>query len=353
MIVQVGPYPEPIGGVSIYIKRMKLYMDSLNILNEVWNLSNKNKNIKNVTNIRFRYVPFKYLFRKNIKLIHYNIPGISYKIYIGLFNKLFFKKRKKVLTIHGDSKDLFKHKWVFVSNQFIMKKSLNSFDTIICTKSGDKKYLLTKGINRPIYELPAFIFPFEDENSIIPKYVLDFIKGKSFIISANASLIQFYNNQDLYGIDMCVELIEKLNKDRENVGMIFCIPCINNTQYFNMIKKIIIDKKLKNDFLFVNEKMELYPIIKRSQLFIRPTNTDGDAVSIREALHFKIPVVASDVCVRPKGTLLFKTRDINDLYNKTSYVIRNYELVKEKLKEINSEDNAGKLLEIYRDCFKL
>ena len=353
MIVQVGPYPEPIGGVSIYIKRMKLYMDSLNIANEVWDLSNRNKNIKNVTNIRFRYVPFKYLFRKNIKLIHYNITGISYKIYIGLFNKLFFKKGKKVLTIHGDSKDLFIHKWIFVSNQFIMKKSLNSFDTIICTKSGDKKYLLTKGINKPIYELPAFVFPLDDENSIIPKYILDFINSKSFIISANASLIQFYNNQDLYGIDMCIELIEKLNKDRENVGMVFCIPCINNTQYFNMLKKRIIDKKLKSDFLFVNEKMELYPIIKRSQLFIRPTNTDGDAVSIREALHFKIPTVASDICVRPKGTLLFKTRDIDDLYNKTAYVINNYKLAKEKLKEINSEDNAGKLLEIYGECFKL
>lgn len=352
MIVQVGPYPEPIGGVSIYIKRMKQYLDSLNIANEVWDLSNINKDIKGVTNIRFRYVPFKYLFRKDIKLIHYNIPNISYKIYIGFFNRLLFRRRKKVLTIHGESKDLFTHKSLPLNNDFMMAKSLNSFDRIICVKSGDKEYLRTKGISKPIYELPAFILPFDDEKTSIPQYILDFINSKKFIISANASLIQFYNNQDLYGIDMCIELIEKLNASRENVGLVFCIPNINNNKYFNKLKNIIKDKKIQKNFLFVNEKMELYPIIKKSHLFLRPTNTDGDAVSIREVLFYKIPTIASDVCVRPKGTILFKSRDIYDLYNKTVDVIENYEKSKEKLVNIKFGDNSLKLLKIYEECIK-
>ena len=360
MIVQVGPYPEPIGGVSIYIKRMKLYMDLLDIENEVWDLSNTNKGVQGVTNIRFRYIPFKYLFRKDIKLIHYNIPGISYKIFIGIFNRFFFKRRKKILTIHGESKDLFKHKWLLVNkylpvnNHTIMVKSLNSFDRIICVKPGDKEYLCTKGINKPIYEVPAFIFPIEDDkNIIIPQYILDFINSKKFIISANASLIRFYNNQDLYGIDMCIDLIEKLNVVRQNVGMVFCLPSVNNTLYFNKLKKLIKDKKNEMNFLFVNEKMELWPIVKRSHLFLRPTNTDGDAVSIREALYYKIPTIASDICARPKGTILFKSRDIGDLYNKTIYVIENYEKAKGKLVNIKIGDNARKLLEIYEECLKL
>ncbi|HEY8892194.1 MAG TPA: glycosyltransferase [Clostridium sp.] len=365
IIVQVGPYPQPIGGVSIYIKRMRLYMDLVGLANEVWDLSNINKNIGGVTNIRLRYVPFKYLFRKNIKLIHYNIPGISYKIYIGFFNRLLFKRRKKILTIHGASKDLFTHKGLLVCKyllnnknlpinyDIIMAKSLNSFDAIICVKPGDKKYLFTKGINKPIYEVPAFIFPIENEESLtIPKYIVDFINSKNFIICANASLIQFYDNQDLYGIDMCIDLIEKLNANRKNVGLVFCLPYINNTLYFNKLKNIIKSKKIESNFLFVNEKMELYPIIKKSQLFVRPTNTDGDAVSIREALFYKIPTVASDICTRPQGTILFKSRNIDDLYNKTVDVIENYEKAKEKLKDIKVEDNARKLLKIYEECLK-
>jgi glycosyltransferase involved in cell wall biosynthesis len=342
MIVQVGPYPEPIGGVSIYIKRMKQYLDLKGIVNEVWDLSSVNKDIQGVTNIRFRDVPFKYLFRKDINLIHYNICGINYKLYIGLFNKLFFRRRKKILTIHGESKDLFN-----ITTGLIIK-SLNSFDAIICVKSGDKEYLCTKGINKPIYEIPAFIFPVaDDETGAIPQYILDFINSKNFIICANASSIQFYDNKDLYGIDMCIDLTEKLKKSGWDVGMVFCIPQINNTQYFNKLKNIIKDKKIESKFLFVNEKMELYPIIKRSNLFLRPTNNDGYGVSIAEAIYSNIPAIASDVCVRPQGSIVFKSRDMEDLYNKTVNVIENYEMFKEKLKNIKFEDNAKKILKIY------
>jgi glycosyltransferase involved in cell wall biosynthesis len=344
MIVQVGPYPEPIGGVSIYIKRMKQHLDLKGLANEVWDLSNINKKVYGVANIRLRYVPFKYLFRNDIKLIHYSICGISYKIYIGFFNRLFFKRRKKILTIHGESKDL------FINNHNIIVKSLNSFDAIICVKSGDKEYLCKKGINKPIYEIPAFIFPIQgDEDATIPPYILDFMKSKNFIISANASFIQFYNNQDLYGIDMCIDLIEKLSKNRKDIGLVFCIPDINDIHYFNKLKNMIKNKRVESNFLFVNEKIELCPIIRRSSLFLRPTNNDGYGVSIAEAIYYNIPAIASDVCERPEGTTLFKSRDVDDLYNKTVHVIENHQKSKEKLKSIKFEDNARKLLEIYED----
>lgn len=346
MIVQVGPYPDPKGGVSLYIKRMKEYLDEKEIENQVWDISNIKKNVKEVINIRFRYIPFLILMRGNIDIIHYNICGIKYKIYIGIFNKLFFKKIKKILTIHGGSKDLFD------KNLNIMVRALNSFDTIICVKSGDREYLIKKGIKRPIYEIPAFIFPKEDKK-LISQYILDFINSNKFIISANASYIEFYNNQDLYGIDMCIDLIERLNKNEEKVGLIFSLPNINNIKYFNKLINKIVDKKIESRFLFITESRELFPIIKRSNLFIRPTNTDGDAVSIREAQYAKVPTLASDVVKRPQGTILFKTRDIEDLYIKTKEVICNYTYYKEKIKNILFEDNGKKILEIYKGVNKI
>jgi len=342
MILQVGPYPEPIGGISIYIKRMKKLMDLLGISNEVWDLSEEKKEDIGVAQTRLRYVPFKLLFRRDINLIHYNIPGINHKLYIGLFNKLFFKRRIKLLSIHGDSKNL------FITPLIV--KALNSFDVIICVKSGDKEYLREKGIRIPVYEVPPFIFPAqENESTTIPSYILDFIKNKDFIICGNASSMQFYEGEDLYGIDMSIELIERLKINGENAGIVFLLPQINNAEYFNKLKSMIADKKLENDFLFINENMELYPIIKRSHLFIRPTNTDGYGVSIAEAIYAKVPSIASDVCVRPEGTILFKSRDIDDLYNKTSEVIENYKQFKERLKDIDFENNGIRLVELYEE----
>lgn len=42
MIVQVGPCPEPLGGISVYLKRLKDYMDSVGIKNQVCDISNTN-----------------------------------------------------------------------------------------------------------------------------------------------------------------------------------------------------------------------------------------------------------------------------------------------------------------------
>jgi glycosyltransferase involved in cell wall biosynthesis len=45
----------------------------------------------------------------------------------------------------------------------------------------------------------------------------------------------------------------------------------------------------------------LVPALRLGAIFLRPTLTDGDAVSIREALAAGVPVLASDVVRRPAG----------------------------------------------------
>jgi glycosyltransferase involved in cell wall biosynthesis len=50
-------------------------------------------------------------------------------------------------------------------------------------------------------------------------------------------------------------------------------------------------------------------LIARSDLFVRPARTDGDASSVREALQLGVPVVASDAAARPSGAVLFPSGD--------------------------------------------
>ncbi|MBU3142592.1 glycosyltransferase [Clostridium sp. CF012] len=341
MIVQVGPYPEPIGGISIYIKRMKQYMDLLGMKNEVWDLNRIEKHKEKVLQVRLRYVPFKYLFRKDIQIIHYNLCGIRPKVYISIFNKIFFAKRKKIITVHGDCKETLKN------NKRKLVKALNSFDAIICVKVGDAAQLESSGVTKPIYEVPAFLFPLKEGEGDIPEYILNFIESKDFVISANASSIQFHNDIDLYGIDMCIDLVIGLKKKGLNIGMVFCLPHVDNDVYYRKLMTSIDTNIIEDNFLFVHEQMELWPIIKKSDLFIRPTNYDGYGVSIAEAIQQSIPAIASDVCERPEGTIVFKSRDSKDLYNKTMDVIYNYNSYKNRIKDIQYEDNSKKILDIY------
>jgi hypothetical protein len=56
-------------------------------------------------------------------------------------------------------------------------------------------------------------------------------------------------------------------------------------------------------------------------MVIRPTNTDGDSLTIREGLYLNKIVLASDVVQRPEGTKLFKTRNAMDLFEQMKLLI--------------------------------
>jgi glycogen synthase len=53
--------------------------------------------------------------------------------------------------------------------------------------------------------------------------------------------------------------------------------------------------------------------IARSDIFLRTTLYDGDSISVREALHYGTPVVASDNGMRPPGVRLIPKEDLRAL----------------------------------------
>jgi glycogen(starch) synthase len=74
-------------------------------------------------------------------------------------------------------------------------------------------------------------------------------------------------------------------------------------------------KPLGSKVLFLGqiERGEALAIVQASQLFVRPTLVDGDAVSVREALALGTRVVATRVGHRPAGVVLSEAGSIVDL----------------------------------------
>ncbi|MDF9507906.1 glycosyltransferase, partial [Bacillus cereus] len=64
---------------------------------------------------------------------------------------------------------------------------------------------------------------------------------------------------------------------------------------------------------FLTGQKELWPLFKKSDIMIRPTYSDAYGISIEEAIYFNCRAIASNVCNRPEGTILFENRNINDL----------------------------------------
>ncbi|HEX8293628.1 MAG TPA: glycosyltransferase, partial [Pyrinomonadaceae bacterium] len=54
-------------------------------------------------------------------------------------------------------------------------------------------------------------------------------------------------------------------------------------------------------------------VIADSDLMLRTTLYDGDSIAVREAVHFGVPVVASDRAPRPEGVRVVPAQDLSRL----------------------------------------
>jgi len=346
-VINIGVYPPPFGGVSNHLQRLRKYLEKENVKNESIDLSNYRSDEK--INNKIKIMSWKktilyLLFQKKAILHFHNFSWKNALIYYILgFNHF------TILSFHDDRFLLEIEKAPIILRKLIIK-SINSMNYIIVDSS--KCRIIAEEIienKSKIFIIPEFIPPSEiprlDEQRLIAKMR----KKYKFLISSNAFQISFHNNVDLYGIDMLIKLTARLNK--ENIDTVFCflLPNIGNNNYFLKLKEEIIRLNISDRFLFItNPLKEASSLWKESDLVIRATNTDGNSISIYEALSIGTPVIASDCVPRPDGVVLFKTRDFDDLYKKTKMVLLNIDKFKNKVKNIKIENNAYKIIKLYK-----
>ena len=101
---------------------------------------------------------------------------------------------------------------------------------------------------------------------------------------------------------MCIDLMVEMKKLNKKVGFIFALANEKyNKEYLGELRTTINSNAIDSDFLFLIGQKQLWPLFSLVDLLVRPTNTDGDAISIREALYFNCKVLASDVVSRLKS----------------------------------------------------
>ena len=89
--------------------------------------------------------------------------------------------------------------------------------------------------------------------------------------------------------------------------------------------------------------------MKQLTVFVRPTYTDGDSISVREALALRVPVVASDAAYRPQGVLRFTAGNADDFVKKLLRVLGDPSAATEDAAIFDGSDNATRLFNIYTE----
>lgn len=344
-----GAYPPPYGGVTIHIQRLQTLLLKNGFQCIVYDFSTFLKNDGNVINVK-KITNWLSILRPKGRIVHLHLSDLNDLNNILILSLLYNLIGKKIIITYHSLKDEIDDLNRF--NRFIFKALDRFISHYIAVSPLIKNKLLFFNINeKKISIIPAFLPPVikQEEINIIPEEIWNFIEMHEPIISANAFRITFYKDQDLYGIDMCIDLCTNLKSLYPHIGLVFCLPDIGDINYFNKMKEKIAENGINDNFLFVIQPYQFYPILMKSNILIRPTNTDGDAISIREALFFKIPAVASDIVPRPNGTILFKNRDINDFTSKVNKFLEQNDTPNLKvLTKEKSDDNFEKIMNLYK-----
>ena len=325
-ILILGPYPPPFGGVSIHIKRVAEKLKQQNNTVTIFNTATKRTKTKALLSL------LKKLFLTRPHIVYYHEPTESIqKLALVIMLKYLFFYR--LVTIDHDCRLLYRFslrkKKLF---RFLMKRINHA---VVMGDTTDQCY-----VDNQVHEIKShrespFLPPvLREEKEILWSYsvgVHKFLSTRSPLLTANAFAPILIDGKDLYGFDMCIELIKTLKQTYPDIGLIFgvCTLATNEQKkYFATIEEEIRKLKLENSFYFFFTEQEFWPLIKHSDLFIRPTLSDGHSVSVKEAITLSTPTIASNVCQRPSGTILFEAGNTARLIQETTKMLEKISNIK-------------------------
>ena len=346
-ILLVGVYPPPYGGVSVHIERLeRLINNTNNYVCRVIDVSGvedrKKKEKKNIILLNGNKIciVIKMMFAINKfkgDIIHFHVSALKNFGLAGIPLLFSNKRARKVITIHGGSfiNNYLKSNWF---QKIMIKFLLKRFDHIITVNKEQSDFIKNElKVNVSISSIPAFLPPLYEEDSLIDNEIKSFKAIFNRIILTSGFMLKYY------GFDIIIEALEEIiNEYLYSAGLIIVSYTKEDINYKNKILEMIKDKE--NIKFYQNlTPADFATILKGSDIFIRATDRDGDAVSLREAIFFNKQVIASDCVKRPKGVILFKTMDKKDLKDKIKNVLDNPNLGR----AINNENYYEELLDLY------
>ena len=286
------------------------------------------------------------LFFKPKAIVHNHLFSLPYCVVafflsfghvsmLSLHNETF----SEVLERFGLLSRIF-YRYFFKRMRIIAVPNKNAYSIITGIASANKVKLI-----------PAFIAP-REAKQIDDAEVLDLRKKHRFLFSSYTHQFDIFNEVDLYGLDMLINLTAILKKKKYDVVTIVTARDLRNRGRLKEFKESIKKKNIENNFFFNERPIDAISFWKISDIFLRTTNTDGNSVSVLEALSVGTPVIASDCIERPAECILVKTRDMDDLVEKTISVVENLELEKKKLVNSSYGGYAEDLYEVYESLIK-
>lgn len=316
-VLQLGPYPPPNGGVQTHIKALVDFLRQSGVSCDVMNLNRfRRPSADGIFYPSNSVEVLAHLLSHRYDVIHLHIGGRIFLRQLGLAIVCSaLPKTHCVLTFHSGghpSSDEGRSAHPRTLRAFALRR----FDRIIAVNSEIAAFFERLGV-RPdhIRLISPHAPPSLTSASELPPPVGKFFRDHQPLLITVGLL------EPEYDLALQVEAIKRVREKWPNAGLLIA----GSGSLHETLRQQIDSQSYARHVLLYGDLPHAATLqaIRRADLMLRTTWYDGDAISVREALHFGVPVIATDNGMRPAGTHLIPTRDLEALVAAIEKILNN------------------------------
>lgn len=315
--VLAGFYPPPFAGEPVHVKQLAQLLREHGLKVEVLNLNRNAQPSSEYASSTGRGALLWKLFTAadRTAILHLHTNGHNRKSWLlilvaALAGRL--RRAPTVLTLHSGLLPAYLAGFGRIPRE-VAKWILGSFTRIVCVNDEIRRALVGLGINGGrVAVIPAFL-GVPQAGELAPR-------DREMIRDFHPLLVAVAGGEEdpERGLAVVLRAVQDLGARIPDLGVVLMgwevgpksRPLIDA---LGLARRAVCLGEVSHD--------RCLAFIRASNVVVRSTFADGDAITIREALAFGVAVVASDTAFRPEGVTLFRKGDVGDLAAKLERVL--------------------------------
>jgi glycogen(starch) synthase len=340
-VLQLGPYPPPHGGVQSNLVGIRTFLRRNGIPCSVINITRHRKEEADDV-----YYPetalqlLRLLGRLQYDILHLHLGGLLTRRLLSLGLVCTLPRCKSVMTFHSGGYPSTPEAQATGPSSFA-GFVLRRFDGLIGVNSEILAFFHRLGVpaNRTRLIYPHAFLAEDTPSATLPEPL------GLFYARHNPVLISVGLLEPEYDLPLQIEAIGHVRKEFPNAGLLM----IGSGSLEQNLRGLIAAHADAEHILLpgdVPHAVTMQAILKATAM-LRTTLYDGDAVSVREALHLGTPVIATDNGMRPEGVRLIAKSNLTSLLQAIEEEAETPSTSRKEPQGIN-EDNLRAVLDLYR-----
>jgi len=348
----IGPVPPPHGGVSVHVERLLPHLDSAGIRWKLYNPAGPTSEPDRIESVAAGRAGWfvRYLLMGREKTIHLHASSWLAWAAIEWWERV--RGKRVVLTVHSAVSRVLRGSSI---RRALASRGLRSATAIIAVNADIRDELLECGVSAErVHVIEPFIPPqWGAPGEGVSADVVAFCASHSPVLLATGGAV-IDQGLDVYGFDLALDLVERVRSRHPRIGLLWYLlrPLHRDRAHEDMLLQRAAEGSLSEHVHVEPATGPMHNAYGLTDVVVRPTSTDGDPLTIREAHSALIPTLVSDVCPRPRESVVFSSRNLDDFERGLDSVLESAPAIQESLKAQAESNSAERIVGVLREAMK-